>query len=122
MAGKDAIFQLAPSPLQTSSTAQTGPLNDSEDCFPNDWFPTRACFGKSPTKLQSNFNQLLLLNQSGDTLLSCENLQAGTCNIRSASNISTISRSDEEIFKAGEIPAVEMVTVARDQDLNSAVS
>ena len=121
VAGKDAIFQLAPSPLQTSRTAKTGPLSDNKGCFPRDWFSSQSCFDNTiPTKIQSNFNQLLLLNESGDSVLTCGNLQAGTCNLRSASNVSTISRSDEEIFKAGGFPAVEMIVVTRDEDSNSA--
>ena len=121
VAGRDAIFQLAPSPLQTSRTAKTGPLSDNEGCFPIDWFSRRSCFDNNfPTTIQSNFNQLLLLNESGDSLLSCENLHAGTCNLHLASNISTVSRSDKEIFGEGGFPAVEMVVVTRDEDSNSA--
>ena len=121
VAGKDAIFQLASSPLQTSFTAKTGPLTDNKGCFPNDWFSGQSCFDNNfPTKIQSNFNQLLLLNESGDSILTCGNLQAGTCNLRLASNVSTISRSDEEIFKAGGFPAVEMIVVTSDEESNSA--
>ena len=121
VAGKDAIFQLASSPLQTSFTAKTGPLTDNKGCFPNDWFSSQSCFDNNfPTKIQSNFNQLLLLNESGDSILTCGNLQVGTCNLRLASNVSTISRSDEEIYKAGVFPAVEMIVVTSDEELNSA--
>ena len=122
VAGKDAIFQFTSSPLQTSHIAKTGPLNDNKGCFPPDWLDKQSCFDNNfPTKIQSNFNQILLLNGSGDSILSCGNLQAGTCNIRSASNVSMISISDEQIYKApGGIPAVEMIIVSRDEASNSA--
>ena len=120
VAGKDAIFQFTPSPLQTSHIAKTGPLKDNKGCFPNDWSNGPSCFENTFPEILSNFNQILLLNGSGDSILSCGNLQAGTCNIRSASNVSRISISDEQIQKASRLPFVSMIIVTRDEASNSA--
>lgn len=102
--------------LALIESTKTGPVLDNPDCYTE--LGKNPCLNansaKFPSSLMDNFNQVLVVDQKHQQLVTCGNVYQGTCETRSLTNISlsrnyTWQLSDYVVVASRTYPTVAFV-------------
>ncbi|XP_053205484.1 uncharacterized protein LOC128389869 [Panonychus citri] len=71
------------SSLEVEVAIETGPVDDSPNCSPND------CSGTDTTMLTTNFNKILVIDENSSKLIACGSVHQGACRRHDLDNIAS---------------------------------